>query len=151
MTAARLLLDTNILSHMMRDPHGVAASQLKAAIDRDADVQVCTSVIVDCEIAFGLARKPSTARALAYADLQQIVEVLPLDEAVAPHYARIREHLERGGTPIGPNDLLIAAHAAALDAILVTDNEREFRRVPGLQVENWLRDATALSRTPSSE
>ncbi len=145
MTAARLLLDTNILSHMMRYPHGVVARRLKAAIDRDADVQVCTSVIVDCEIAFGLARKPSTARERAYADLQQIVEVVPLDEAVARHYARIREHLERGGTPIGPNDLLIAAHAAALDAILVTDNEREFGRVPGLQVENWLRDATALS------
>ena len=145
MTAPRLLLDTNILSHMMRDPRGIAVRRLKAAIDRAGDIQVCTSVIVNCEIAFGLARKPSLARERAYADLQQIVEVLPIDEAVTPHYARIRDHLERLGTPIGPNDLLIAAHAAALDATLVTDNEREFRRVPGLQIENWLRDATALS------
>lgn len=145
MTALRLLLDTNILSHMMRDPQGVAARRLQAVIDRAGDVQVCTSVIVDCEIAFGLARKPSLARERAYGGLQQIVEVLPIDEAVTPHYARIRDHLERQGTPIGPNDLLIAAHAAALDATLVTDNEREFLRVPGLQIENWLRDATALS------
>lgn len=94
---------------------------------------------------FRSGAKPSLARERAYGGLQQIVEVLPIDEAVTPHYARIRDHLERQGTPIGPNDLLIAAHAAALDATLVTDNEREFLRVPGLQIENWLRDATALS------
>ena len=71
--------------------------------------------------------------------------MLAIDDAVAPHYARVRHHLERLGTPIGPNDLLIAAHALALDAVLITDNENEFRRVPGLQVENWLRDAPALT------
>ena len=63
--------------------------------------------------------------------------VLPLDDAVPAHYATIRAHLERQGTPIGPNDTLIAAHALALDATLVSANA-EFARVPGLRVENWL-------------
>lgn len=62
-------------------------------------------------------------------------------DAPADHvYGRIRADLQRRGQPIGSNDLLIAAHALALDCILVTDNEREFSRVPGLRVENWLRD-----------
>ncbi len=144
-SGTRLLLDTNILSHMMRDPQGIAARRLRMAIDRDSGVQVCTSMIVDCEITFGLARRPSDARERAYAGVREIVQVLPIDESVAPHYARIRYQLECLGTPIGPNDLFIAAHAVALDAVLVTDNESEFRRVPGLKIENWLRDAEAIS------
>ena len=68
------------------------------------------------------------------------IDVLPLDASVAADYARIRALLESKGKPIGANDLLIAAHALALDATLVTDNETEFRRVPGLKVENWLAD-----------
>jgi tRNA(fMet)-specific endonuclease VapC len=66
------------------------------------------------------------------------LEILPLGSEVAERYAHIRTALERLGTPIGPNDTLIAAHALALDCTLVTGNEGEFRRVPGLRVENWL-------------
>ncbi|MHB1292986.1 MAG: PIN domain-containing protein, partial [Sulfuricella sp.] len=65
-------------------------------------------------------------------------EILPLETPVEEHYADIRNKLERAGTPIGPNDLLIASHARALGLTLVTDNVREFSRVPGLAVENWL-------------
>lgn len=68
------------------------------------------------------------------------LDVLPIDAAADHCYAGIRLTLERAGTPIGANDLLIAAHALALDLTLVTDNIGEFRRVPGLRVENWLRD-----------
>lgn len=64
--------------------------------------------------------------------------VLPLEPPADEHYGDIRLALERAGTPIGPNDLLIAAQARALDLTLVTANEREFKRVAGLQVENWL-------------
>jgi tRNA(fMet)-specific endonuclease VapC len=67
----------------------------------------------------------------------RFVAVLSVDREVIPHYAAIRTHLERAGTPIGPNDTLIAAHARALGATLVS-GDAEFARVPGLQVENWL-------------
>ena len=75
--------------------------------------------------------------------LNELTERLPLlgvDASAARHYARIRAQLERQGQPIGANDLWIAAQALAADATLVTDNEGEFRRVPGLALENWLRD-----------
>lgn len=138
MTApASLMLDTNILSDMMRNPRGAANIALQRRLVEQPDLQVAASVVVDCEIRFGLQRKGSVKLDKAYADLLQVVEILPLEGGVAPHYTRIRIHLEQVGTPIGPNDTLIAAHALALDATLVTADE-EFRRVPGLKVENWL-------------
>jgi tRNA(fMet)-specific endonuclease VapC len=70
--------------------------------------------------------------------LLEVLDVLPLDIDTDSHYAEIRVKLEAAGTPIGPNDLLIAAHARSLDLILVSANVREFSRVPGLSVENWL-------------
>jgi tRNA(fMet)-specific endonuclease VapC len=70
------------------------------------------------------------------------VAILPMEPPVEEHYADIRHTLERAGTPIGPNDLLIAAHARALGLTLVTDNVREFSRVPGLLVENWLAESS---------
>jgi tRNA(fMet)-specific endonuclease VapC len=73
-------------------------------------------------------------------ELLGVLLVLPLPIEVDRHYATMRAELDRRGQPIGPNDLLIAAHALALDATLVTDNVREFSRVEGLAVENWLRD-----------
>lgn len=66
------------------------------------------------------------------------LEVLPFDEAATRQYGKLRSHLEAKGTPIGALDLLIAAHALALGAVVVTDSEREFRRVPALVVENWV-------------
>jgi tRNA(fMet)-specific endonuclease VapC len=68
------------------------------------------------------------------------IPVLPFDAPTDRAYARTRQALERSGASVSANDLLIAAHALALDCILVTDNEREFSRVPGLRVENWLRE-----------
>jgi tRNA(fMet)-specific endonuclease VapC len=71
--------------------------------------------------------------------LLEALEILPLEPKADLHYGRIRAELEKAGTPIGGNDLLIAAHALAVDGVLVTDNIREFKRIEGLQVENWLR------------
>lgn len=136
-TPVRLMLDTNILSDMMRNPRGAANLSLQRRLAEQPDLQVAASVVVDCEICFGLQRKGSVKLDKAYADLLQVVEILPLEGGVTPHYTRIRIHLEQAGAPIGPNDTLIAAHALALDATLVTADE-EFRRVPGLKVENWL-------------
>lgn len=133
--SAIVLLDTNIISHIMRQPDGLAAMR---ANQLDAEERLCTSVIVQFELRFGLAKNPSKRIQFAYDVAMAGIDVLPLENHVAPHYARIRAALESGGKPIGANDLLIAAHALALDATLVTDNETEFRRVPGLRVENWL-------------
>ena len=143
MTSSGLFLDTNIISHFMRDATGIAAMRVMTA--QDTGRKVMTSIVVQCELEFGLSKRPSRRLELAYAEVMQRIDVLALDTTVVAHYAAIRNALERQGTPIGPNDTLIAAHALSVDAVLVTDNDDEFRRIPGLQIENWLRDAAALS------
>lgn len=135
---ALLMLDINIISDLMRNPKGRSNQRLQHLLQTFPYLKVCTSLVVDCEVSFGLKRKPSKLLQQAYADLLQVIEIIPLDLSVSSHYADVRTHLERLGTSIGPNDTLIAAHALALDCTLVTNNEAEFRRVPGLRVENWL-------------
>ena len=133
----RWLLDTNILSRVIKHPHELLGQRLRDLFDQQAGALV-TSVVVECELMFGAARVESTVLPKKITDLLQFIPVLALAQNVVPHYATIRAHLQRQGTPIGPNDTLIAAHALALDCTLVTENETEFRRVPGLRVENWL-------------
>ncbi len=128
------LLDTNILSDLIRHPQGSVAARI-AAVGEDA---ICTSIIVAAELRFGAA-KSGSEKLLDRVDLiLSAVEILPLEESVDRQYATIRHHLARLGTPIGPNDLLIAAHAYSAGLTVVTANAGEFSRVPGLQVENWL-------------
>ncbi len=133
-----LLLDTNIISTLIRDQHGAPSRQLDRARAQVADLRVVTSVVVDGELRFGLARRASAKLQGAYANVMQIIEVLPLPPEAAEPYAALRAQLEAQGQPIGPNDALIAAHALALGATLVSGDD-EFARVPGLKVENWLR------------
>lgn len=130
----RYLLDTNIVSNLVRRPDGAAARRLLAA----GPERVALSIVVTCEIRFGLLKVGSRQLAQRLGRILEHFEVLPLEAPADAHYADIRTALERAGTPIGPNDLLIAAQARALDLILVTDNEREFSRVPDLRMENWL-------------
>lgn len=130
----RYLLDTNIVSALVRDPGGMVTRH----IARAGEEKVCTSIIVACELRFGAAKKASQKLT---EQLEQVLAVLPVLalEADADHrYGALRADLERAGTPIGANDMLIAAHALALGLILVTDNVDEFRRVKGLTVRNWL-------------
>ena len=117
MTQATLyLLDTNIISDMMRNPTGLAAQRVLNSSAQGSDAQVCTSIIVQCELLFGL-RKRSSPRWLAqYQRVVAPINVLPLESAAADHYAQLRTYLEQQGTPIGPNDTYIAAHALALGA-----------------------------------
>ncbi len=132
-----LFLDTNIISDMMRDLQGPAATHaMQASHSRGSDA-LYTSVVVQCELEYGLRRKPNPRLQAAYATVMDTIEVLPLDATLVTHYAQLRTQLESTGTPIGPNDTLIAAHALALDATLVS-GDAEFNRVPGLRVENWL-------------
>jgi tRNA(fMet)-specific endonuclease VapC len=132
--ARRYLLDTNIVSELARRPQGKVANAIKRAGERS----ICTSIVVAAELRFGAAKSGSKRLALQVHRILDALEVLPIGEPTDRHYATIRQKLEQRGLPIGPNDLLIAAHALAEDCTLVTANEREFARVPSLKVENWL-------------
>lgn len=131
------LLDTNIVSDIIRNPQGA----ISHAINAVGENRVCTSIVVASELRFGARKKGSERLTTQLEAILDRMTVLPLDRPVDVHYGQIRTELESRGTIIGANDLLIAAHALAIEAILITDNEREFRRVPGLTVENWLHSA----------
>lgn len=130
----RYLLDTNILSDLIRNPQGPVV----ARIAQVGEENVCTSLIVACELRFGAAKRGSERLTRQLELVLSAIEVVPLQTPADENYAQVRLQLERAGTPIGPNDMLIAAHALAIEAILVTANVHEFLRVPGLRVENWL-------------
>ena len=129
------LLDTNIVSDLMRYPLGRTAQQL-ALVGVDA---AATSIIVAAEIRYGAAKKGS-AKLIAQMDATLgFLDVLPLDRPFDVVFGDLRTKLESAGTTIGAFDLIIAAQALSLGLIMVTDNVREFSRVPGLKIENWLR------------
>ena len=134
MGTLRYLLDTNILSHLVKEPAGIIARQIATV----GEVMVCTSLIVACELRFGAAKKGSARLSAQVEAILSALEIMALEEPLDRHYAEIRAHLHLFGQPIGHNDLLIAAHARSLGLIMVTHNEREFSKVPGLSVENWL-------------
>lgn len=127
------LLDTNVISRLMKDPLGVSASRLSQL----GDDRICTSIVVACELRFGAALRGSARLVVAVERVLAAIPVLPVDQPADEHYASIRHDLQSRGTPIGPNDLLIAAHARSLGLTLVTENDREFCRVSELTVENW--------------
>lgn len=128
------MLDTNTLSDLIRNPRGALVRRLGAT---EPDT-VCTSIVVACELRFGAKRKGSDALTHRVEQLLTALTVLPFDEPADHHYADIRAVLERAGTPIGSHDLFIAAHARSRGMTLVTHNMREFERVPGLRVQDWL-------------
>jgi len=130
----RYLLDSNTLSDLIRNPGGSVARRIAVV----GEPTVCTSIVVACELRFGAAKKSSQSLSERVEEILETLEVLPLDRGADRRYAGIRSHLARLGTPIGPNDLLIAAHTLALGLTLVTANVEEFGRVPQLSIENWL-------------
>jgi tRNA(fMet)-specific endonuclease VapC len=132
----KYLLDTNMVSDLVRAPQGRVAEQVRAV----GEARVCTSIVVAAELRYGAARKGSARLTEQVEAVLGALDVLPLDEPADATCGSIRAHLERAGQPIGANDLLIAAQAVALGCTLVTDNEREFTRVQGLACENWLRE-----------
>ena len=136
------MLDTNILSHAIRYPRGPLAVHLQQ-LSAQTGGALCTSLVVACELSFGAEKVGSSSLVSKIETMLEFVPSKTIDQDVVQHYATIRTHLEKAGTPIGPNDTLIAAHALALDCTLVTDNDTEFRRVPGLRVENWLAGLSA--------
>jgi tRNA(fMet)-specific endonuclease VapC len=135
MDTHRYLLDTNILSHLIRNPTGLVFNRLESILPATA----CTSIIVSAEIRFGLCKGASEKLKIQAEKVLEVLDILPLEKPVDEYYGRIRALLNQAGKPIGGNDLLIAVHALALNLILVSANVREFSRVAGLRVENWLK------------
>jgi tRNA(fMet)-specific endonuclease VapC len=134
--AMRYLLDTDVFSEIVRGRHAA----LMERVSQHALTDFALSLISVGEVRYGQTSKPfGPRRTKRVESLLGTITCLDLDHRVIPHYAKLRAHLERLGTPIGPNDTWIAAHALAEDLTLITGNHREFRRVPGLRVENWLR------------
>lgn len=129
------LLDTSILSHLIRQPQGIVAARIAEV----GEANVLTSVIVACELRYGAAKRGSRRLTRQIEAVLGAMTIRPLESDVERVYASIRVALEKKGTPIGAHDMLIAAHARAIDAVCVTDNVSEFTRVPALKVENWLR------------
>jgi tRNA(fMet)-specific endonuclease VapC len=130
----RYLLDTNIISDLIRNPKGEVAKH----IARVGENNVCTSIIVAAELRYGCAKSGSKRLLEVVENLLGELNVLSLEGPADAEYGRIRAELERKGSPIGGNDLLIAAHALAIEATMVTANVAEFTRVDGLNVQNWL-------------
>lgn len=131
----RYLLDTNICIYIAREkPPSVAKrfAQLSAG-------EVGMSLITYGELRYGAEKSSQRTSALETLNrLQHLIPVIETNSYTGEHYGAVRAHLERAGTPIGNNDLWIAAHALALEVTLVTNNLREFERVPGLKLVNWV-------------
>lgn len=130
----RYMLDTNIISELIRNPQGRAAKRI-AKVGED---KICTSIIVAAELRYGCAKSGSKRLLKAVEDLLGEIDVFPFDAPADTEYGGIRSELEAAGKLIGANDLLIAAHAYATRATIVTANTAEFRRIRGVKVENWL-------------
>jgi tRNA(fMet)-specific endonuclease VapC len=133
----RYLLDTNIVSDLVRNPQGRVADYIRKV----GEAQICTSIIVAAELRYGAAKKGSPRLTAQLEAVLGALDVLPFETPADAAYGVLRTRLEQTGTPIGGNDLLIAAQVLTLGYTIVTDNEREFARIDGLPRENWLRQA----------
>jgi tRNA(fMet)-specific endonuclease VapC len=130
----RYLLDTNIVSDLIRNPQGKVTTRIVDV----GEAAVATSIIVSSELRFGATKRGSARLSSQLEEILAVLPILPLEKPADASYGQLRAALESAGTPIGANDMLIAAQALSLDMTIVTDNVREFVQVPGLRVENWL-------------
>ena len=123
--ARRYVLDTNIISHMMLNPDGMVARRAETSMTSPDQSQLCTSIVVHCELAFGIKKRGSIRLRAAFDAQLRSLLFLDLDEGVASHYAALRAHLEAISQPIGANDTLVTANT-------------EFLHVSGMRVKSWL-------------
>ena len=129
------MLDTNICIYVLREHSEHLRHKFK--VHRD----LCISAVTYAELCFGIENGVPSLKKKRWEQLAlftRLLLTLPLDENAGAYYGRIRSQLKRQGLPIGNNDLFIAAHALSVGAVLVTNNEREFGRVPDLPIENWV-------------
>lgn len=128
------MLDTNIVSHVIRAPGGAVGKRLLSV----SAGECCLSIMTLAELRFGAVKVNSERLRRQIEGFLALAPAVPFEPPADTTYAEIRTHLEARGTPIGPHDLFIAAHARSLGLTLATANVGEFTRVPGLKVENWL-------------
>ena len=133
----RYLLDTNIVSDLIRNPQGNVAQHIREV----GEAHVCTSIIVAGELRYGATKKASPRLTAQLEAVLGALDVVPFEAPADTTYGLLRARLEKAGQPIGGNDLLIAAQAVALGHTIVTNNEREFARIEDVPRENWLREA----------
>lgn len=131
----RYLLDTNIVSDLVRNPSGKVAQRIRSI----GESRVCTSIVVAAELRYGAEKRGSPKLSAQLDAILSVLEIVPFEPPADKAYGSIRTRLEKAGWPIGANDLLIASQAVTLGYTLVSDNEREFARVETLRHENWLR------------
>jgi tRNA(fMet)-specific endonuclease VapC len=129
-----ILLDTNICIHVINARPPAVLQRFRQ--HRMGEIGVCS--VVAAELAYGVAKSGSTRNRQALEMFLAPLVILPFDEAAVWVYGDLRADLERKGTPIGSLDTMIAAHALSQQSTLVTNNTREFARVPGLALENWV-------------
>jgi tRNA(fMet)-specific endonuclease VapC len=131
----RYLLDTNIVSDLVRNPQGKVAQHIRKV----GEAQVCTSIIVAAELRYGATKKGSPRLSAQLEAVPGALEVLPFQAPAGAASGLLRTRLEQAGRPVGANDLLIAAQALSLGYTVITDNEKEFAHVEDLRRENWPR------------
>lgn len=131
----RYLLDTNIISDLVRNPDGLAARRVAEV----GEFSVCTSVIVAAELWYGAIKRDSGRLTTQLDMILGALEIVPFESPAERVYGQLRTRLERAGLRVGGNDLIIAAQTIALGFTLVTDNEDEFSRIAELPRENWVR------------
>ncbi len=130
----KYMLDTNIIIYAIKN----RPSKLKALFKRNSG-QMCISAVTFGELVYGAEKSAQTERNLA--DIEAMaarLEILSLDISAATHFGQLRAELAKSGKQIGPYDQMIAGHARSLGLILVTNNTKEFKRVPGLRIDNWI-------------
>ena len=127
------LLDTDTCIYLINRDR----PQVLARLQRCHPMNIALSSLTLAELAWGVAKSGSPRNRAALESFIASFTVMPFDASAAFVYGDLRARLQRAGTPIGPIDMLIASHALSLDMTLVTNNEREFRRVPDLRIENW--------------
>ncbi|MEI7786963.1 MAG: type II toxin-antitoxin system VapC family toxin [Betaproteobacteria bacterium] len=128
-----ILLDTNICIYIINAKPATVLARFQQY--RLGDIGLCS--IVAAELAYGVAQSGSARNRKALEMFLAPLTILPFDEAAVWSYGELRADLERRGTPIGSLDTMIAAHALSRQALLITNNLREFSKVPGLQLDNW--------------
>lgn len=129
------MLDTNICIYVLKHHSDHLRHKFKVSKD------LCISAVTYAELCYGVENGAAALKKARWQQLELFVRrllVLPFDGQAGSRYGAVRAHLKQMGTPIGSNDLLIAAHCLSAGGVLVTNNEREFRRVPGLKLENWV-------------
>jgi tRNA(fMet)-specific endonuclease VapC len=134
MSSFLYMLDTNIISDIVRHPAGKIFKQIK----KNGEETICTSIIVAAELRYGIHKKDSSRLTKQVEAILSHIDILALNPPADTHYSKLRVFLEKTGTPIGPNDMLIASHAMALDLTLISANIKEFSRIPNLKLNNWL-------------